>query len=133
MDNIDLRLNDIEDINMFLDTGVKIIEPDGGDCYNVYSTEETVIGTWLGKPLYRKVIVTDTIDLSKGNHGLANLDASYLVKYLQCIFNSSAGQFVLGSNNSDVKHKGNKIETSVTVDWGSGYVEIVVEYTKTTD
>lgn len=106
----------------------------GGGSSEVYSLEEKRIGTWVdGKPLYRKVILTDTINLSKGNNTLADFDTSYLVKYLQCIFNSDAGQFVLGSNNSDVKHRGNKIETSVTVDWGSGYVEIVVEYTKTTD
>ena len=34
MDNIDLKLNDIEGVNMSLDTGVKIIEPDDdGDSY----------------------------------------------------------------------------------------------------
>lgn len=34
--------------------------PASGSAQNVYSEEETVIGTYLGKPLYRKVYVTTT-------------------------------------------------------------------------
>lgn len=35
-------------------------EPPAGSAQNVYSEEETVIGTYFGKPLYRKVYVTTT-------------------------------------------------------------------------
>lgn len=111
--------------------------PDGGGSSgmsDVYSTEETVIGTWInGEPLYRKVIVTDTVNLSAGSHKLANLDASCLVKSLRCLLYGPTGQFVLGSDTSEINHKNNNIIVKTTIDWGSGYVEIVVEYTKTTD
>jgi len=99
-----------------------------------YSTEETVVGTWIdGKPLYRKVIQTDTVNLSAGTHNLADLDASCLVKSLRCLLYGPTGQFVLGSDTSEIHHKNDKIVAKTTIDWGSGYVEIVVEYTKTTD
>ena len=99
-----------------------------------YSTEETVVGTWIdGKPLYRKVIQTDTVTLSSGSNNLADLDTTCIVKYLQGIFHSDNGQFILGSDSSEINHKGDKIVVKTTTDWGSGYVEIVAEYTKTTD
>lgn len=37
----------------------------GGSSSQVYSEEETVIGTWLGKPLYRKVISVDVTSLTE--------------------------------------------------------------------
>lgn len=43
-----------------------------------HSTSEIVVGTWLGKPLYRKVFVIDKSDTSNSNiditHGISNLD-----------------------------------------------------------
>lgn len=77
MDNIDLRLNDIEGINMSLDTGVKIIEPDdGGNYNNIYSLEETIIGIWLDKPLYRKIVDCGVLPDNNSieiKHGITNL------------------------------------------------------------
>lgn len=59
--------------------GTKIIingkeaEIPSGDSSDIYSTEETRIGTWIdGKPLYRKVL-TGQIDLTSGRKDIANL------------------------------------------------------------
>lgn len=50
--------------------------PGGGTgAENVYSTEETVCGTWIdGKPIYRKVIIGETaVESSKGGYEFADV------------------------------------------------------------
>ena len=76
MNNIDLKLNDIKGINMSLDAGVKIIKPEGGTSDD-YSTEETIIGTWFGETLYRKVVVFDSLpnnNYTEIQHNIPNID-----------------------------------------------------------
>ena len=48
----------------------------GGDDMVRYSTEETVIGTWFGKPLYSKVILIDTVSTTETDTpvNIPNLD-----------------------------------------------------------
>jgi hypothetical protein len=49
---------------------------------NTYSTSEVVIGEWLGKPLYRKVveITNPTLDAwTNVNHNISNMDFGRIV------------------------------------------------------
>lgn len=108
----------------------------------VYSLGERVIGTWLGKPLYRKVIDVGTVSVAKYDiyHGIDNLETG--VNYWgRCSRPNTTFQ--------------NKIPTTYT-DWeiwlydftperirlrlsneqlnaGVQNLQIVLEYTKTTD
>ena len=104
---------------------------------NTYSTDETICGTWLGKPLYRKVI--DIGDLPDSTYkdvstGLSNVNYIRIYGYA---FNSSEATLPLPSsavgstysiallvmNTNEVR-----IQTGVDRSAYSGYV--VVEYTK---
>ena len=110
------------------------------DNANVYSTTETVIGTYKGKPLYRKMITLQNININAGensfNHGIANLakcvhaemtDPSqwYIFPY---IWNTSREMTGINAVVSTT------ITISSTANWGatSSY-DITLEYTKTTD
>ena len=108
---------------------------------NVYSTTETVIGTWLGKPLYRKVIDFGTLPnttTKSVNHNISNLNKIVSMK----------GYAYNGTNfnplpSTNVNSLGNQMAlycnaTQVIVATGadrSNFTEsyVVLEYTKTTD
>lgn len=105
----------------------------------VYSSEETVIGTWLGKPLYRKTINVGTLPnntVLRVAHNIINYDRFVnIIGSAKSSTQSLSFPFV-GSNLSD------NIAIQITTDniviiTGSdrsafnGYVTL--EYTKTTD
>lgn len=118
---------------------------DSGSSIDVYSTEETVIGTWLGKPLYRKILVIGSLPPKDKEtdypHNISNLDiftrivgsASYTldgVFYQMPLPNIGA---LANTNSVQVNRKGDYITISNGRDrtmW-SGY--LILEYTKTTD
>ena len=102
-----------------------------------YSTEEQVIGTWLGKPLYRKVItgynITDaqnqTIGVPANIETLVNLTG--FAKWSNNFYDiKSAGYIFVLSTSANVI-------TMSRTNWVTGlqgYVgTFIVEYTKTTD
>lgn len=107
---------------------------------NVYSTEETKVGTWIdGKPIYRKVLQGLT---STGNivHNISNLDYVIDVRGI-CkksngnyepipkITTDSVSQYALGI--------GDISSTNIYFEKGSGITisesYIIIKYTKTTD
>lgn len=101
---------------------------------NVYSAEETRIGTWVdGKPLYRKTIVSDypaitTLAIAENVDTLVNMtglaessDIIYFIPY----FASGTSYFV-------PKRIGNSIVINC-VDFSGYIIRFSVEYTKTTD
>lgn len=110
----------------------------------IYSTEEQVIGTWLGKPLYRRILTgnytenEDTLILSKG-------DIDFLI-VKKCIARMSTGATIqIPYGNSDFNwiwyfdNEGLKLvnihATTGKPDkllYGQPYW-CIVEYTKTTD
>lgn len=116
----------------------KINELDNRD---VYSTEETVIGTWLGKPLYRKVIDVGALpdDTTKlVAHNITNID--YIVRFYGTAMGSNNHTLPLPHVNPKTPNYGILLQvsrTNVEIETGharsdySGYVTI--EYTKTTD
>lgn len=67
-------------------------EPPAGSAQNVYSEEETVIGTYLGKPLYRKVYVTTTPkgDFTSGKT-LFTYPEEFEVKDYRAVFDRNNG------------------------------------------
>lgn len=110
---------------------------------NAYSTSETVVGTWLGKPIYRKVVQYNKtsngqVDLNLSTYGIENVENIWLNQnsfiktnnnewkavntyesdsyFTFCTF-SSANSFRLSSNSS----------------YARGLWNLIIEYTKTTD
>jgi len=152
------RLNNIEDGVEYLfenesKQGINEYSESTNDSYScnyvnnvikdVYSTTETVIGTWLGKPIYRKVIQYNKtsngqVDLSLSTYGITNVENIWLNQnsfiktndnewkavntyesesyFTFCTFRSSSS-FRLSSNSSYAK----------------GVWNLIIEYTKTTD
>lgn len=107
---------------------------------NVYSTDETIIGTWINnKPIYRKVVTYVGNDSEKTiSTGISNMDVcvnAYGVAkmsgdsiYLPMNFYNNGGW-----NSFHITNNGE----TITYQRGSSYETIdmhfVIEYTKTTD
>ena len=64
---------------------------------NIYSTDETIIGTWMNKPLYRKVINANMKCNGALTHGIVNLD---LITDLKIIFKQTNDNFVILPKNT---------------------------------
>ena len=109
----------------------------------VYSTEETKIGTWIdGKPLYRKVLSLTTPSTTNSTK-IANFDKTFIIKnYYGNAFISASNQLLpINFYFTDVY----KIATYVVNNSGEIYMKIgseayrnqqatlTIEYTKTTD
>lgn len=116
-------------------------DPAGG---NTYSDTETVIGTWLNKPLYRKVIdcgalpnaTTKTV-----NHGISNLDR---VCRFDCIALNTTTKtnvpvpIAISLNNTSSNLISTINDTVISFNTGANLSSYnscfaVLEYTKTTD
>lgn len=119
------------------------------DKLSTYSTEEQRIGTWFGKPLYRKVVVYKNSDIIGANSKTVNIDIPHNILNFKQAINVSAvdslGGYILPSLAS---LEGNIVNSSTsihTVDtsniklriinntWGPRSWYITLEYTKTTD
>lgn len=111
------------------------------DISDNYSTEETIIGTWIdGKPLYRKVIDTTTPSSANTDNVVATFSSDYNV------INFYGSVYIVNQLHSinmyyDSTHS---ISTYIQVSDNSihckctGYIaenpmKIIIEYTKTTD
>lgn len=126
-----------------LESRVSTIEITGGTggTSNIYSDEETVIGVWMGKPLYRKVVYAESVDCtSEGfkyiNHGVEHIDMPISVNYMFITKDSSSGATMANTFNnviSAVVLQKTMIRLYVKAwddvkDW-----YFTIEYTKTTD
>lgn len=70
--------------------------PAAGSTQNVYSEEETVIGTYFGKPLYRKVYVTTTPKGDFSNVGtLLAYPEKFEVKAYRAVFDRNNGTKII--------------------------------------
>lgn len=120
--------------------------PEGGSSggtSDIYSTEESVIGTWIdGKPIYRKVIVIET--LSKGvdllkSHNIENSDAIWINESASFLanVNETLGVNWFFSTSDWVRTWINKDNKSIRIKSPSNLstlsAYITLEYTKTTD
>ncbi len=109
----------------------------GSSSLDVYSTEETRIGTWIdGKPLYRKVIsynLPSTQD-EEFDSGIKDLDK--LVSATGYVNRLDGGQDAIPNVYYYIAHLGtsNNFHISIYTNYYYGaQTTIIVEYTKTTD
>lgn len=106
---------------------------DYADEKQTYSTDETKIGTWLGKPLYRKVIDFGTLpnnETKTAAHGL-NLTICN-IKKIEAYASSSSLAITCGYNDEYYLSSANVYwNTKANRTALTGYV--ILEYTKTTD
>lgn len=114
---------------------------------NVYSDTETIIGTWLGKPLYRKVSTTTSITLGSQIQLESIANVKECVKLSGVLIGSSGFTIPIGvlwdpSNIStrntilwmDVGSTSGTLKYQIGTAWTSAVKLIaIVEYTKTTD
>ena len=114
------------------------------DAKQSYSTEEQIVGTWIdGKPLYRKVILKDTLSSGSINLGIDNVDF-FKVTDFQFTRKTQSGGIV--NNTSAYWYSANDyvqyfyMKNGIFFTFSNGYTEnsfsnfvIVCEYTKTTD
>lgn len=138
--NKDIRITDGSYYNMPLDDVAKNA---------IYSTDEIVVGRWInGKPLYRKVFITNnniqadqTYEFS---HGIINADLVMVKNAYVTVNNSEDGatyplNVVYFMKNTTIDRLSvyanrKKIGFIVETGWGNNWTKIVIlEYTKTTD
>lgn len=108
-----------------------------------YSSEEQVIGTWFGKPIYRKVINIGKLQATKGaysyDHGISNID--YFTK-VEGIMSNGTEWFSMNACYRGVSNYAydfgllatkTKITCSTQTDRSAYSAIVTLEYTKTTD
>ena len=104
----------------------------------IYSYDETPIGTWVnGKPLYRKIIKTSVNQGVQKIYDVSNMNLDDIIR-MDGSISQSVGSIVhipygTGSNDFAVIYypkSSNQIEINTT---RAGIVNIILEYTKTTD
>lgn len=121
----------------------------GGGSSDIYSLEETVIGTWLGKPLYRKVISFQKSDFINNTvHLIHNISDIDVVVTQKCNWYDSAATRwrTIPSNYYSTMNWSTQLSTAeefITFELGNSalerirnsatYIYVVLEYTKTTD
>lgn len=93
-----------------------------------YSTDETVIGTYLGKPLYRKIVkAPNNIQLTANTWNALGIIIPNISQLVRADDTFYTGTFGFKYDN------GLQILTSATGFVVGNTHNIVVEYTKTTD
>jgi hypothetical protein len=115
-----------------------------------YSTDEIVVGTWINsKPIYRKtVVLTKNVDFSSNNttvnHNILNIDEITELRVMS--FSSTTGLYrpfawTYFTSQSDSKYYGGvavnktdfKLEIGTSLYDDMSKLNIIIEYTKTTD
>lgn len=112
----------------------------GGEALDIYSTEETRIGTWIdGKPLYRRVINAITPATTNANHTIAdNLNIDRFVSFQGFIYQSNGyvEPIVYSTTNSrcNVSYNGSQLVMFMTASPNTNCpYNITLKYTKTSD
>lgn len=99
-----------------------------------YSTDEIRVGTWLNKPLYRKVLDVGSKTFSSGDnyiaHGINNFERAINLKYTMFFGNNN---YVLWDKLLTLQATSTDIIASTTGSNSFTQVYFILEYTKTTD
>jgi len=107
----------------------------------IYSTDETIVGTWGGKPLYRRIYSTGALP-DNGTKVIAQLDTTWRLRRFECCVYNETNGFTLtlpapstvSSETMAIYVDGSGNLTIRTGTTRSGYSgDCIVEYTKTTD
>lgn len=101
---------------------------------NTYSTEEQVVGTWMGKPIYRKVIDLGQLpnNSSKTVETGLNSEEIRIVKISGNV-STSTGNFQAGLNDAVTRLSlipDGKLSIRTTDDFSPYYGYAILEYTK---
>ena len=118
------------------------IEPKEFSNKQIYSTEEQLIGTWLGKPLYRKVIYIPSLPngtSTEYSHGISNIER--ITNIFGTAYSNTYDMFLTlpfvdtVSNSSNIRITANKTHINVKTgnDRSDCDASVTLEYTKTTD
>lgn len=133
-----------------ISNGVEVDVPvGGGTSQEIYSTEETRIGTWIdGKPLYRRVFnVTTPLTASTSTSEILHVSIPVeTIVHILGVSKSTSGQWrsvpyyitdtdrvYIGYNPPDHTSMPNSLRCSCGSDLVNKPLIIVLEYTKTTD
>jgi hypothetical protein len=112
---------------------------------NVYSTSETRIGTWLGKPLYRKVLSDTLPDVTTtGTTATKNVDIGSNIDLAFVSGGYIHSRYGLNFQSTYFSNDGTAINCYITSDkklrlssnndnYNGSTANIIVHYTKTTD
>lgn len=110
----------------------------GGGSSESYSTDEQVIGTWLGKPLYQKTWLFDNV--TKGAHDydyIGELNLDWLVDVKATYKNASSGSILpnysIGTSDYACAYIGGGTVLRINVNSNMSKVSVTLKYTKTTD
>jgi hypothetical protein len=104
----------------------------------VYSSDEQVIGTYLGKPLYSKTFLFENVLAQTFDHGIENVDKIWF-DFSACFVSDGDWTFQqCGWDNFDVVRYYficNRSQLLLNgTNWGTpGNWDLTVNYTKTTD
>lgn len=99
-----------------------------------YSYNETIIGTWFSKPLYRKVINATTPALEATWTSIASIDSNAIIR----IINGTLANwlvipaYVLPTHYISFQVVNGDVQVYV-MGYTNVQIELIVEYTKTTD
>lgn len=124
--------------------GKEVIITDDYSCENIldiYSTDEIVVGRWIdGKPIYRKVVSTNTSTTANQWVFITEIISNNINNFIKvegiCNINTSSVPLPYGEVNSQINivATDGKVRCNVT---NATYLNkpciIIVEYTKTTD
>ena len=117
------------------------VNQSGGGSNNTYSNDEVVIGAWMDKPLYRKVITVSGFNSSMlvgGNIYHGSVTISDYISDVSKLFGVADKSFIdVGSNSYrgflSILSEDDAVLDCYTVYARSGSATITVEYTKSTD
>lgn len=124
------------DINTYSCNYINNLPTGGSDI--IYDGEEKIIGTWFGKPLYRKVYNLQNGLANGGNFEIENGSVIETYTRIEGILKFNDTGYVqipysLGSNDySGIYVQGTKLYYK-TVSYANKPLKITLEYTKTTD
>ena len=106
---------------------------------NEYSTEEHVIGTWFGKPLYSKVVICNGLYDGSGQKtfpsGVDNIDMNWIdIGKTFGSWKAFSTSYALPREGLDIGIiEGNIIAYTTNSDYSTWNAYVTINYTKTTD
>ena len=118
----------------------KLLNADNTNNQQNYLNSEQVIGTWMGKPLYRQIIITTTPSTTEDSIVATIPNNAFARKIEGLMYNDTTSQLVpINFHYSEqyncvtyIQFDGIHMKVS-TSDYTDKQLEIILEYTKTTD
>lgn len=130
----------IPDVNKVMDTDINAIKTAINNSTN-YPTSEMIVGTWNGKPLYRKLIEFGALPNNTSKSVNTGLNPTAIkIRNMYGVANYANGvniplPYPSGTASEVVKlsFSGGDIDITTNSDRSSSSADIVLEYTKNSD